>query len=213
MLVPFGNGSCVAVCALYYILSRNSAQFLFSALPPAYQTLPVFLVLFSLEIFLFFSWLIIGHHNLFLQTLFFQKISRELDTDLSSVRSKSRFRRFAIDSICKGCVTIQLNTKIFNQLWGTMIFLTKICCLCMTIFGFFITIRHFMDAPIFSALNFNLGVYGLIIFTVIYNNAFSIPDKMHRYKDQILVAVKRISTLEFLDFVAIKTCSLLLTFR
>ncbi|CAG7717142.1 unnamed protein product [Allacma fusca] len=189
LCLPSGNNFAVVMYIMSYLYNPNSRQFIFSVIPSdlqqrIYSFFPLFCVFEGSLI----SYLLgVSFHSAFIQVSFFEKCNETMDSEIRLMRSRARtISHVTINESYLKLRELYIDVKMFNKVFGQIIFIFRILCLVLSITGIFVAIRHFSDEPILSTVHLFSGTYTLVLFSVIYDHAFCIPDKMALIKRELL---------------------------
>ena len=85
-------------------------------------------------------------------------------------------------------------SELFNRCFPFCIFAWKICSLSISIMCYFFVIRHFQNFPFLCILGSYIAIALTLTYTIMYENAFSIPGKMDELKNEFLLTAQKTST-------------------
>ncbi|CAG7817647.1 unnamed protein product [Allacma fusca] len=94
---------------------------------------------------------------------------------------------------CMNCRTMQLNINLFNDLNAHIIFAVKIYWLAVAIENYYFGIKFFSKKPMHAAGLLWLGIFHTFLFSTMYDKAFSVPQKMRHFKQEIQVVAMKLS--------------------
>ena len=92
-----------------------------------------------------------------------------------------------VNEECKTGRMLELSLKLFNLVYQDIIFVSKLHLLTVSTASWYFGIRLFWTRPLNSAIYNLIGAYLTLLFLVLYDKAFSIPEKMGQFKQEILV--------------------------
>ncbi|CAG7716133.1 unnamed protein product [Allacma fusca] len=189
-------------CLVLFILSNivitlfashlQMEMHLFYRLPPGLQTNSTFYGLLGMEICFAVVWAATATFNVNMQLLFFQKMNDVLDHRISVLRkfNANRGHNFQILEEYRQCHKLHLFLLLFNSACSKLIFGLKCLCMCCTILCGYYTIQNFDEEPVLAGLFGLLTFNSIVAFAVIYDKAFSIPEKFQIFKEELHVASK-----------------------
>ena len=92
--------------------------------------------------------------------------------------------------ILKEMKQLEVFIELFNRCFPPCICAWKLICL-SSIFLYFFSIRHGQDFPFLAVFTGYIAVVMTMIYGILYEKAFSIPEKMERLKSEFLSAVDK----------------------
>ena len=101
--------------------------------------------------------------------------------------------------ILKEMKELALFIEIFNHCFPPCIFALKLMCLGGAILFYFFTIRHFQDFPFLALFTGYIAVLLTLVYGILYQKAFSIPEKMELLKNGFLNSAQKSTSTTTLD--------------
>ena len=92
------------------------------------------------------------------------------------------FSRVPIGQAYRALRCLQLYIKLVNIVHCNLIFTWKLLCIGLGIINGYAAIAHFGEHPIFGVLYYVIWIDCAIIYTVIYEKAFKVPDLITKTK-------------------------------
>ncbi|CAG7816517.1 unnamed protein product, partial [Allacma fusca] len=165
---------------------------LFNRLPLEMQTNFIFGALLTMEIAFSLVWPSTATFNVNMQLLFFQKMNDILDHRISTLRkfNANRGHNFQILEEYRQCHRLHLFLLLFNAACSKLIFGLKCLCMCSTILCGYYAIQNFHEEPVLAVFFGLLTFNSIVAFAVIYDQAFSIPEKFRIFKEELHIASK-----------------------
>ena len=86
---------------------------------------------------------------------------------------------------------LKMFIRLFNCCFPFCIFSMKIFYVTDSIFGYFLVIRHLKEHPLYATFSGYIALLCTSLYSVVYSNAFIVPQNMDRVKRQFLMAARR----------------------
>lgn len=115
--------------------------------------------------------------------------------NLQFCRKQKQLQKADIEIAAKDLRRLQLLTQNFNLISALPIYAVKVMALTLGIFSTYFAIRFFSLSPITGLMNGIGGIDGIIIFSVLYQKAFKIPEQMNEFRNELLVVCSKLGSL------------------
>ncbi|CAG7786703.1 unnamed protein product [Allacma fusca] len=185
---------CHLVCGLTVtiasIANPDMKLLLYTALNNDYQNSLTFSFLLVFEYLILVFWTNSIYFTLELQILFFEKLTTTLDS-YTKFQLKSASKN-TLNTCCKKIQKISLLINLFNSSNSVIIFILKVVCATFGIVSGFFAVEYFGLNPALGVYNYSISIDMSILYAVTFEKAFHIPDKIHSFKNEILIKARRL---------------------
>ncbi|CAG7824391.1 unnamed protein product, partial [Allacma fusca] len=125
--------------------------------------------------------------SIFIQLSMFVQTSSVIRNQVSKLRDLENLTQDRLWSALQSCRRVNLNIVLYNQSFAYTHYLFKISSITASVVCIFCGLEWLQSAPVHAFPIMVIGVEVMIVFVIMYDNAFGIPEAMESLKERILM--------------------------